>query len=430
MSILKRLKELIYPSKGAGVYSGTGTQWMVPGSRDAAIDIERRGGLQATEIASMSLKWRATQVAQPYMVVQKLSPLGAWEASNKNDLFQLLQRPNNERTMRDMLICTDISLGLYGNAYWIKERNEAGVVVALKWVPSNMIRPFWDEDSTDFIAGYAYKPNSETYLYYPEDVLHFRDGVDERNIRFGHAPLKPFLNSVAADISMTEYEDAIMRNMGIPGAVFIPKPEFAMAIGDDQANRVKKRFRETTTGSARGEALVMDYPADVVFPNVTPSNMSIDVMRRSPEIRIPAALGINAVAVGLDMTQTGLNSSKKEFIRQAWDYGVTPIHDLICDVFLKDLVPEFLNASKYRVMFIYDDVPFLREDETELHARIGNDWKNGFITLDEARTGARYTPDVTGRGQMYYNEFVSAQSGNRYQKPGGDNDNETDENNA
>ena len=105
---------------------------------------------------------------------------------------------------------------------------------------------------------------------------------------------------------------------------------------------------------------------------------------------------------------------------------MTPIHDLICDVFLKDLVPEFLNASKWRVMFIYDDVPFLKEDETELHTRIGNDWKNGFITLDEARAGARYTPDVTGRGQMYYNEFLNSQNSNNNQQSGGDNNDETE----
>lgn len=419
MNFLERLKQLIYPSAGAGVHAATGTRWVRAGTRDAARDIERRGGMQATEIASICLRWRATQVAQPYMAVQHLSRTGAWHRSNDNDLFKLLLFPNKDRTMREMLSCTDISLGLHGNAYWIKERGEQGRVVALKWVPSTMMRPFWKKKSKDFITGYAYTPDGDgnTYLFYPEDVLHFRDVVDIGNIRYGYPPLKPLLNSIGADISMTEYEDAIMRNMGIPGAVFIPKPEFAMSVTDVQAHDIKKRYKETTSGEARGEPLVLDYPADVVFPNVTPSNMSIEVMRKSPETRIPAALGLNAVAVGLDMTQTGLNTSKKELIRQAWDYGVSPIHDIITDTLNKALVPEFFNPQRYRAVFVYDDVPFLREDETELHERIANDWKSGFITLDEARAATRYTKDVTGRGGMYYNEFISLQSGDNNQQP-------------
>jgi HK97 family phage portal protein len=406
-NLFTRIKNMVYSGSGGGVGGGSrGTIWQRPDVADHAAIIRKKGGFQETELASIAMRWRANSVCQAEFKFQKAVTESTFKDMPLHPLADLITEPNEYHTQRDLLQATDISLSISGNAYWIKERNNAGVPVKLHWVPSYNIFAFWDPDGKEFISGYCYTVNGKQYLFYPEDVIHFRDVMDNANPRYGQPPLRPFLASICADMSMSEYEDTIVKNMGIPGAVFVPKPENALAISSDVAEKIKRMYKDRVTGVNRGEPLVLDYPADVVFPRVTPQNMAITDMRENPVARIPAALGLNATAVGIDQSQSGLNSSKKEFIVQAWHYGVTPIHKIITSTLQKNLVPEFVNRHRYQFFFDYSLITFLQEDKALVNAMHRADFLAGGITLNEYRAAIGKTPDLTDKGEKYYNELV------------------------
>ena len=162
----------------------------------------------------------------------------AREPSNENDpityiqpratgpgfMLKLLERPNEyySGVLQWMATITDVKCT--GNAYWLKVRNpNTGRVQALWWLPSWMTEPAWNEaDSTQFIGWYEYAVDGMTWIYRPEDVVHFRQGIDPRNTRKGLSPLAALYREIFTDDEAANMTASLMRNIGVPGVVLSP----------------------------------------------------------------------------------------------------------------------------------------------------------------------------------------------------------------
>lgn len=392
---------MVFAGYGSGRGNGSFWGWL-PG---AQYDYEREAGqLWKNSIVLPCLKWIETNFPESPLIVRIRNDQGKYETVADHPLVDLIARPNPFYGGDYLWAGTNIDIILDGNAYWRKIRNAAGDVVQIWWVPSWMIQPVRPRDGSVFISHYDYTVNNRTFPIETSEIVHFRDGVDPENDLRGLSRLKAALREVCTDNECATFSAAIMRNMGVPGVVISPEPNSdpnsrEKNLTKDQRDELGEVWQEKFNGDRRGEPFIFSRPVRITNPGLSPASLSIDVMRRVPEERISAAIGIPAVVVGLG---AGLARSTyanyKEAREAAYESGIMPrqrIYSLALDV---QLLPDFdrlsKNARRLRVGFDLSEVRALQDDFNALFTRLELASGGPFLTVNEARAGAGFGKDA------------------------------------
>jgi HK97 family phage portal protein len=292
----------------------------------------------------------------------------------------LLQRPNpyfSGRLLR-MAICTDFIV--HGNAYLLKVRSANGNVVQLWWAPASTLSPdstrntdvrtgFTPTGEDKFISGYSYDVGNTEITIPPEDVVHMRYGIDPDNTQLGRSPLQSVMREMFTDDEAANFSASLLRNMGVPGVVLAPGDGVG-AVGDAELAQIKDKWNDQFGGDNRGRLMVMRGKTQVTTVSWSPEQMNLRELRRIPEERVSAVLGVPAIVAGLG---AGLDRSTyanmAEAREMAWESGLIPIQRLIADDLSNQLLPEFDEDPTAEVFFDYTDVRVLQADATDLARR-------------------------------------------------------------
>jgi HK97 family phage portal protein len=340
-------------------------------------------------------------------MIEKRSRQGQWDEQFPHPLTALLDRPNPYYGGLELWMATVLDLA-FGNAYWLKIRNSVGEVVQLWWVPRILLIPRWSFDGKTFITHYDYLAGGRTEPIAPDDVVHFRFGMDPRNIRLGLSPLGALLREVVMDDQAADFATAILKNLGVIGVVVSPKE--GTSGGKDAVKETKEFIQEHFTGDRRGKALALTKPTDVQLLQYNMQGFDVSPLRDVSEERVCAALGIPAAVVGFGtgLQQTKVGATMKEMRQLAWTGGIMPLQNIIgktvdrCllsdTIFdgVQDYVPPPPNRrGAIRMRFDNNQVRALWEDNASKHDRIRKDYLAGVIMRSEARkeTGRPYTTD-------------------------------------
>lgn len=297
-------------------------------------------------------------------------------------LEMIIKNPNPFYGGLDLWAGTILSWCISGNAYWLVIRNARDVPIQLWWVPETAIKPKWDEiKTTEFITHYEYTPGrGQKVDLEPRDVVHFRHGIDPKNIRLGLSPLHSVMREVWVDDEASNMIGALLRNGGIPGVVISPKAEEVLQA---DAEMIKDYVKENFTGDRRGEPFVSNLPVDVKQYGWSPAQLGVSAVRNVSEERVCALLGIPSAAVGFGtgMEQTKVGATMKELIRLAWDNGIIPIQAQFADEIDRSLLPEFGNSQGLKVAFDRRNIHALREDKTDQFTRANIGVSGGWMTV-------------------------------------------------
>lgn len=269
-------------------------QWGSPGAFNFAANA---GDPADNSIVSATLGWIGRTYPEAPIRVYRETPDGE-DIVPGHPCAALLKRPNPFYSGAQMWTPLLMSYILDGNAYLIKERTNGGDVLALWYVPHWTMEPRWPSDGSQFISHYNYKVDNLTIRYEVADVIHLPNGRDPRNMRKGLSPLKAALREIYTDNEITRYESALLRNRGTPSAFISPgSPEGTMT--EAEAIFVRQQYLERTTGENQGKPIVSLAAIKVDTPSFSPADMNLRDMRRTPEERISALIGIPAIVVGL-----------------------------------------------------------------------------------------------------------------------------------
>lgn len=362
--------------------SGIGVSWIA----NSTLAISRRvGNGHRNSIVIACRNWVERTWPEAPIIVQELAPDGKWITNHGHELAKLLRRPNPFYSGLALIQATLSDRLLTGNAYWIKARNEADQVVQLWWAPSWTMEPYWDPgDDKTFIKSYVYTVNGKSEEYDPRDIVHFRRGFDPENIRKGRNDLKQLLAEIFTDEEASSYVAAVLANMGVPGVVISPEDATADP-SDEDLEEIKDKFTQRFSGDNRGKPLVMKGPTKVQVLSFSPEQMKVRELRRIPEERVTAVLGIPAVVVGLG---AGLDRSTynntAEAREEAYEGHIIPDQRLFDGDLNQQLVIDFGDESKLRVAHDYSEVRVLQQDQNELHDRARKDFLVGLVTLNQA----------------------------------------------
>lgn len=378
-------------------------RWL-PGWLDAlgdhgGINYRREVGSGLTSSVIMApVAWMQRSLPEAPLVVERASRQAddGWDAVDTHPLATLLENPNPYYSGKKLLQATVLSYATDGNGYWIKVRNRSGQVGQLWYAPHWMIEPDWSEDGSDFIRRYKYTPGNEVIFLEPDDVVHFRHGLDPRNVRKGISPLDPALKEIFADGQAGEFIAALLRNNGIPGVVISPETDDVIEPQDVQM--VKRHVSEQFTGTRRGEPLVLSSKTRVDRLGWNPNELNLTAATDRAEERVCALLGIPAAIVGFHagLEQTKVGASMTELRRLAWNNGIVPVQDDFAEEIERSLLPDFRRAGRgtHRVRFDRTDVQALAEDANAIYERASKGVEAGWLTVAEAKRQVGIEPET------------------------------------
>ena len=343
-----------------------------------------------SSVVTAPVQWVQRAVLEARLIVQKVDTDGAESALPSHPMLALAARPNEYYDGKSLLMATILSFLIDGNAYWAKVRNGNGRVVELWYVPHWLISPFWENSSDNFIEYYRYSPggSSDWEKLAIADIVHFRYGINPRNVRRGLSPIDGAIREIFMDLESSNFVATLLRNMGVPGAIISPSGS-AMPTPED-VEATKRWFGASFGGDRRGSTLVMGAPTKVEQYGFNPQQMNMSEARDIAEERVCSSLGIPSAVVGFGsgMQQTKVGATMTELRKEAWHGGVLPVIKMLAGELSRSLLPEFGRSDSERVAWDTSDVPALQTDEAAESLRWSGLVSAGIATVAEAREAA------------------------------------------
>ena len=344
-----------------------------------------RHGTDASVVMAPVLTLARAIPEAPITVVEK-GEQGQEDQHALHDLARLVRRPNPYTSDVNLWLATVLDFLLDGNAYWIKVRDDLGAVVELWWAPHWLVQPRRIPGSGSFVDEYMYSPESGTNVrLHPDDVIHFRYGFDSADTTRGMSPLRSVIQEIAGDQDASNMTAALMSNMGIPG--MIVSPDTDQPIDSDDADATKAYLEDNFTGSNRGRPLVLKGKTRVHTLGWSPHDMNLRELRRVPEERICAVLGVPAIIAGLG---AGLDRATYSNYREArvalYTQAVFTFHRLFAAELGAQLLPEMEpDPERFEVKFDTSGIRELQEDEENKAQKWSTLVQAGIAQRGEAR---------------------------------------------
>jgi hypothetical protein len=211
------------------------------------------------------------------------------------------------------------------------------------------------------------------------------------------SPLGSLFQEIFTDQEAATFAASLLKNMGVPGLVISPDGS-GEAPDPDDVQATKEYIDEEFGAHKRGKPLVMSGATKVQQFGFTPQQLDLSMLRRVPEERVTAILGLPAVVVGLG---AGLERSTfnnySEAREAAYESNIIPTQRLMAEELRHQLlIPDYQdgNDDGSEVAFDLRKVRVLQDDRGKEAERLGGLWSKGVITRAEARKplGEEVTP--------------------------------------
>jgi HK97 family phage portal protein len=330
----------------------------------------------------------SSSIAEPELTVYKVAP-GERVEQEGTPLGALLRRPNPHFSMDTLLWYMANCLKVDGNAYWRKLRSgnpETGAVVELWPISPTRITPVTDRGSGDFISRYRYYHRPGQYEdISPDNIVHFRVGMDDGDHRVGVSALKRLIREVSSDAQATRYADRLLSNLAING-LSLEFPPDARAITPAVADELKARISAAYGGDNVGAVSVLSPGAKLTQHGFSPEQMDMKTLHRVPEERISAVIGVPAIIAGLGAGLEHATYANAATARELFtEMTLIPMWRAIAATLTTALVPDFSSDSAVIVDFNISTVRALQDDEDKKANRLKIYVEAGILDINEAR---------------------------------------------
>jgi phage portal protein BeeE len=383
-------------SKGLFIPATLATEFGLSGMRAPGSNVdyaaEVRNGMHSSVITS-ALAWMMRTFPEAPCVVQR-SKEERWENVPQHPLTNLLRRPNPEYDGSVLWAATIMDF-CFGEAFWLKIRNGNDDVVELYWVPRQKMTPIASQ-TTGLRSHYEYTPGYGPKMDLSlDDVVHFRFGMDPNNILRGFSPLAAVMREVYIDDAAAGFTAAILKNLGIIGAVFSPKEG---TIPQEQSKALMDYVQSKFTGDGRGKAMLFTGPMLVDLLQYNLQGFDAGPIRDIAEERVSAALAIPAAVIGYGtgLQQTKVGATMREMVKLAWQGGIEPLQRIMAGELDRSLLPDFqANANLFRTWFDTSQVEALTESPMERTQRVSILVEKNIIKVTQAQRELGYPVDAS-----------------------------------
>ena len=368
------------------------------------------GDLMLNSIVAIGMDWYIRNWSQGVPVVRRPMPDGQVETVADHPILQLLAQPtpNVPPSLVWSWVLPDYQL--LGNAYFRKVR-VSGRVVGLQYLAADMMRPVGNKINP--LVKYQYTVDGTSYDIALQDLIHIRYGRDPQDSRFGRSPVTSVLREIATDNVAASAAFGMVRNGGMPSIMVGPDYKGGVEdLSEDDARQTKRKLQQDFTGDNAGSVLVMTGPFKVEQVSHKPSEMAFDEIRRKPEERVCAALGLNPLVLQLGSgLERATYSNLEQATRSAWTDGMIPLMRQMSEALTIALLPDYEETQPGDYLeFDVSNVPALQADLNEDAERAERLYKSGIVDLATAKRVAGVTPSDDDEG-YYHPTAVPVQIG-------------------
>ena len=414
MRLLERLKNFTLVREGNNVYTG-------PNPNDSAGDGSTGFSAAARKALRNAYKnptvcavveWITDQAATtPYMLT-RLDSDGEAEAVTEHPLLDLLRKPSEYLSGRELLSVSIWDMLISGQCFWHKERNGSGLIDGLTYMQARQTKVLGN--ATELITGYEHKPTgANKVIYPPEDVVHIRIKPDPFDPKNGLSPLICLATALMIDESTGLYTASALTSQGAPGGLLMPKGEEILT--EEVATATKKYIQGEFAAAMRGRIGVLRAAMDYVNTSLDASANTLREIKNMSQEEICGVLGVHPVILGLGAgaSQSRVGAATVAFEVAAWSNRIIPLEDTISEQIGRQLLPDFEpdDTDNWDVDFDRSGVPVLQPDKLQEATRWVNLVKGGVSTRYEALVSLGQPAEDTDKVYLVANNIQAVPAG-------------------
>jgi len=346
--------------------------------------LEDIGNGSGNSAVAACLNVLSTAFAEPKLNVYRVDDSGSDLIQQNHPVSKLFRRPNPFMSGAILSHYIVSSISVEGDAFLYKNRNNKGQVIQLVPLMPNYIRV--RGNSEKLITHYEYTPNENSVNIDPKEIIHIRTGIDPNDHRRGYAPIKTVLREILGDEAAGQYSTALLHNMAIPGVILSPTSDAMGGPTREEAEAISEMYKSKFGGANRGQPMVLTGAMNIDVVSFSPADMNLVELRRLPEERVAAVMGVPAVLAGLG---AGLNSATYNNTRELREYfteqKLVPLWRSVAEEMTHQLLPEFSEDDSQYCKYEIDSVRALSLDQDALYKRWQVAVNGGWATIGEAR---------------------------------------------
>jgi len=352
-------------------------------NRSGAWDISTMGNGASNSAVVACLQVLGTSFSEAQLSVKKYDSEGYEQDVLNHPLTKLMRRPNPYMSGDIIQQYIINAMHVSGDAYLLKQKNNAGQVVALYPLMPEEVKPQGTKE--DLITFYEYETNNQKFIIRPEDIVHIRLGLDPNNHKKGFAPLRSVLREIYGDESAGQLATALLANSGVPSVLITPRTEYSPT--PEEAEQIARTYQQKTAGKNKGKPLVVTGAMKVEKMAFSPTELDIGTLRRVPEERISAVLGVPAILAGLGSGLERATYSNAETLREFFtENKLIPLWKQVGEELTQQLLlKDYEETEEITAYYDYSNVRALQQDMDELFNRLNVGVQGGWITVAEAR---------------------------------------------
>ncbi len=349
-------------------------------------------------LAYACMNFRAVKTVEPRLWLARETEDGD-EWLEDHELGVLLEQPNPDMDMADLLELTSLYLDATGACVWLKNRDAAGRVGSLY--------PFSETEFTvkqaqDRLYGEFHITTSGGALRVPaSEVVYFRR-TDPRDLHNGLAPLDAALAHVNIGNEMRKAITANMRNAIRPGARLSVKGDSALT--DAEVERLKATLATDYQGALNNGKVIFTERATLELLEASLKNLELGPMQQDVEAAICQCFTIHPGLVGAKLgieNAGGLSDSIGPALDLYYDTAQKPIWRRIERTLTRQLLREVDDDPNVRIKFDLSQIDALADDIGLRATEASTAGK--FWTVNEGRihTGQEPLEDTDERGEQF-----------------------------
>jgi HK97 family phage portal protein len=352
----------------------------------------------AYALAYSCMQFRATKTVEPRLWIAKETEDGD-EWATTHELGDLLEQPNPDMEMADLLELTSLYLDGTGACVWFKNRDNAGRVVSLY--------PFSDDEFTvkatsDRLFGEFHLHASDGHKVVPaSEVVYFRR-TDPRDLHSGLGPLDAALAHVNIGHNMRRAITANLKNAIRPGAVGTTEGDASLS--DVEYERLKQEVAQSYQGVVNDGKLMLTERMSIQFLEPMLKKLDLGPIQGDVEAAICQCFqvhpGLVGAKIGLE-NAGGLSDSIAPALDLYYDIAQKPIWARMERTLTSQLLREVDPDKSVRIKFDLSSISALQDDVLARATEAQTAGK--FWTVNEARahTGQQPLEDGDERGEQF-----------------------------
>ena len=332
------------------------------------------------------VKKRATYLSSLPLTLSRLKD-GEPDPVTRGALHELTRKVNPNWTWRRLIEMTEMSLGLWGSAFWFLEYRN-GVPVEMYWARPDRVKVV--PHPTEYVARFEYQPvaGQESLRFSPAETIWFRypNPLDE------YSGLSPLVAArLAADTqsaAMKQNYQLFKEGISIGGLV---TPAGDKPLSPEAGREIKEQLQHRAKGTANAHRwLVLLHDAKFQPMTMSPKDAEFVGLHKLTLEDVCRPYGVPLDLVGGQRTY----ANYEEAVKAMWTETIIPEAAFLADEITEQLLPLFLTSTDRAdsCAFDHSGVECLQDDEEAKWRIAQGQIEKGAITANEWRKAKKLEP--------------------------------------